>query len=92
MIIKDKKIAPYQIHCDGSNYTVVEKTDKKDKDGNKIFKTIAYCSSTENALKKICRLLVDDTEKTYSLKQYFKEFTEHINKIENIVYKKKRKK
>lgn len=86
MIIKDKKLAPYQIHHDGSNYTVVKKTESKDSKGNRIFKSIAYCSSVESAITKITRLKVEQPEAVFTVKEYLKAVKKEFNKIADFVY------
>lgn len=75
MILKDEKLGKYEIHHDGDNYSVVEKTgvDKKGKD---VFKTYAYCSSIQRAIEKIVKLKVETKESIYDLKVYLKSITE----------------
>jgi hypothetical protein len=71
MILKDDKLGNYEVHHDGSNYTVVERTGLNKK-GEQVLKTHAYCSSMANAIDKIIRMKVESNENTYDLESYLK--------------------
>ena len=70
MKIIDKKIAPYEIHVDGTgNYTVVRELTNKNKKGEIIHAIEGYYTSVGDALKKISKLLVEK-EDVLTVKQY----------------------
>mgnify|MGYP005994200791 CR=1 FL=1 len=73
MKIIDNNLAPYQIHRDGANYSVVEPTGDVDKNGNGVFKNRAFCSSVEGALKRIIKLKIE-AEDTLTLKSYLDRY------------------
>lgn len=66
-------IQDYYIKADDRQYTLVQKTDSVDKDGNTIYKTChaAYCSSIENAVKRCRELIIarDVQDNDYDLKE-----------------------
>lgn len=83
MIIKDKDLGKYEIHHDGNNYSVIENTGKKNKDGDPIFKNHAYCSNVCSAINTIVKLLIEGKEEVYDLKGYLyalREVTDSVNK------------
>ncbi len=81
MIIKDKSLGKYEIHHDGCSYTVCEKTNRVDKQGNDIFKSHAFCSSVENALRKVARLLIEKSDAQYTVSEYITELKNISEKI-----------
>jgi len=86
MKIKDEKLEPYEIHYNENSYNVVEKKGL-DKNGKQKLKTHAYCSSIENALKRIIRLQVDERDDVYSLKKYLKSIENANEQIKLIISK-----
>jgi hypothetical protein len=72
MILKDEKLGNYEVHHDGSNYTVVERTGLNKK-GEQVLKTHSYCSSMSNAIDRIVKLQVESKNEVYDLKTYLKE-------------------
>lgn len=82
MILKDEKLGKYEVHLDGSNYSVIERTGINKK-GDDVFKTHAYCSSMESAISKIIRMKVENNDNVHSLESYLKELksqSEQLNK------------
>jgi len=72
MKIIDKKLHPFSIKLVSNDYDILEDTGRVDKNKNKIFRNHGHYSSTENALKKIQKLLVE-VDATYTLKEYMDE-------------------
>jgi len=82
MKILDKVLDPYFIELSSDNYNVLEKTGKKDKKDQDVFRQFGHYTSVENALKKIQRLLVE-TDNVYSIKEYLKAMKGVKVQIEN---------
>ena len=82
MIIRDETLGRYEIHCDRDNYTVIEPKGRKDKKGNELRKTHAYCSSMANAVKKICELQTLEAHDVCDLKTYVNEIHNASGRIE----------
>lgn len=75
MTIKDELIKPYFISKESGNYDVLEDTGKEDKKGNKITRLHGHFSTTEGALLKIAKLLVE-TDRVLTIKEYVEELKE----------------
>jgi len=76
MKIKDKSLGKYEIHQDSGNYSIIETTEYKDKDGKEIIKNVSYCSSMESALKNIVKLRVQEGLDVCDLKTYIERLKE----------------
>lgn len=70
MKIIDEKIKPYSINLNSDNYDVIEDTGRLDKKEQIIYKTHGHYSSTEGALNKIVKLMVEKDESVYTIKEY----------------------
>jgi hypothetical protein len=70
MKIIDEKIAPYEVHVDGTgNYAVVRELPNRNKKGEIAHVTEGYYTSVGNALNKIAKLLVEK-EDILTIKEY----------------------
>jgi hypothetical protein len=78
MTIKDKLLEPYQIHFDGSQYTVgkLVYSPKWNKDS---FQAISYNISLESALKKVTNLKVSDSEDSLTILEYVELYKKMLN-------------
>jgi len=85
MILKDEKLGNYEVHHDGNNYAVVEKTGLNKK-GEEVFKTHAYCSSMANALNRIAKMHTEGKGDTYDLKTYVEAITRANERIESVLH------
>ena len=84
MILKDEKLGNFEVHHDGSNYSVIEKTGLNKKN-EQIIKTHAYCSSMPNAINAIIKLQVEGKNDEYDLKSYAKSLNEASKRIEKLL-------
>lgn len=81
MKIIDENIKPYLITHENGNYDVLEDMHKNDKKGNAVFKTHGHYSSTENALNRVVKLLVEKEEKVLTIRAYINELKQTKIKI-----------
>jgi hypothetical protein len=79
VVIKDEAIAPYEIHIDQSCYILVEPG------YNDTMTSIGYFTSLSSALNRIARYKMVSENKTYTIKQYIKEYEQLIEKLINTV-------
>ena len=63
----------YLIDVDKFNYTLLERTGRKDKHGNEIFKIHGHHSTLEYALQALARLRVVSENETLTLNGYIRE-------------------
>lgn len=78
-------IGKYYMEVDERNYTVVKEKDKLDKNGNKTYTHVGYCSSCLDAMKLLQRTVVADRLKgaDMSLSQALEAIREQTKIVED---------
>jgi hypothetical protein len=85
MKIQDETLEPYEIVMDGSNYSVEQKSDKINKEGDLITKNHGYFTSLHSALSKIISLKLISSKKSVTLKEFIAEYTSIKDDIKNSI-------
>tara|TARA_R110000796_G_scaffold13560_4_gene43757 strand:- start:2249 stop:2512 length:264 start_codon:yes stop_codon:yes gene_type:complete len=85
MKIQDETLEPYEIVMDGSNYSVEQKSDKLNKEGDLITKNQGYFTSLYSAIGKIISLKLISSNKSVTLKEFILEYTSIKNEIKNSI-------
>lgn len=75
------------IDDDGRNYTIKERTGKVNKNDQEIVTTHRYCSTIENALKEISRLMVVTEEEEMTIGEYVDSLNENFKALKDAVQK-----
>ena len=71
-IIKDKAIAPYEIHIDDEQYTLID-MDKQ--------KPMGYFTEMHSIIKKITQMNIVSKNEIYTLKEFMTEYNNIKNEL-----------
>jgi len=81
MIIKDKLIEPYEIHFDGTQYTLGKP--HVDKHGKEMLLNTTYYTKLDNVILKVIANKIGEESTIVSLKEFYKKFNTMLEEFRN---------